>query len=572
MQLQLTYDPGIRHNTVAAFIRGTTARQWLMEMSRWDIPLEHLQCLPVPDSTSSVRPAGLLVIFNQDIPAEEKITHPYGAVAGKLYLPVNASLFPVLSNTEMDELLIWHKQVFHPSSGFVGFEQEDILYPAQFITYPKALPSRWGQAHSGLPPMSPLESISLPPQPENNLMVLLDQRIDSRPLADIHEDKRRGGLLLALIDRILYPLLKLIMFFINLFRKQLPAKRGPGNGRFTGWAKQKLEDIAARRQSELQRLLNMFDKDGDEALRYALPLHNKYEGRGTAAPASTLSRNNTNFSLGGLGGGGPVDNWHTSEDQYSGLRAKYLAQAEKAEAAGDYSKAAYILAHLLGDYSGAAQVLEKGHFYREAAALYNDHLKMPIAAAQCLERGGLLLEAIEIYKKLEGYEKVGDLYTRLSQQQQAEKYFRLTAETALAQKDHLTAARIYNEKLQLREHAQGIWLQGWASGPREEECLICYFRSIQDEDTLPEKIMGIYNQVPAHRKSSLLNVLLIISKQATEETMRTSRDIAYRIISEQLANGNYNQINILKQLIPDDNILYSDLNRFRYNPGRPSSH
>ena len=88
---------------------------------------------------------------------------------------------------------------------------------------------------------------------------------------------------------------------------------------------------------------------------------------------------------------------------------------------GRYRRAAYIYAHLLGDFTNAAAALVAGKHWREAAVLYRDKLKRPEMAAKCLEQGGLWAEAIEFYEQLGDFEKVGDLYAQLEQPEEAEK-------------------------------------------------------------------------------------------------------------------------------------------------------
>ena len=54
----------------------------------------------------------------------------------------------------------------------------------------------------------------------------------------------------------------------------------------------------------------------------------------------------------------------------------------------------------------SANALERGRFYREAAILYRDHLKNPLKAAQCLENGGLIAEAVVIYEDLKQFDEL----------------------------------------------------------------------------------------------------------------------------------------------------------------------
>ena len=108
------------------------------------------------------------------------------------------------------------------------------------------------------------------------------------------------------------------------------------------------------------------------------------------------------------------------------LRDKYRELANRELSLGRHRRAAYIFAHLLGDMHSAAAALKSGGHWREAAVLYRDRLNRPQLAAECFEQGGLWSEAIDIYLQLESFEKVGDLFRRIGQDEQAEDAFRRT--------------------------------------------------------------------------------------------------------------------------------------------------
>jgi len=65
-----------------------------------------------------------------------------------------------------------------------------------------------------------------------------------------------------------------------------------------------------------------------------------------------------------------------------------------------------------------------GQHYREAAVLYRERLKRPLDAARCLERGGLLDEAAELYIEQGMMEQAADLYYRLERPDEAERLLR----------------------------------------------------------------------------------------------------------------------------------------------------
>jgi tetratricopeptide (TPR) repeat protein len=567
--LQLTYDPECSQSIGGAYIRGNAPSLWLREMNNWNIPLEGITGLIIPEHTSSVTPAGLFVIFGNNIPASELITHAYSAVGNKLFIPLHASLHPLLSEDEMSSLLIWEWQVFHPGIGFTGFNKEDELQPSELITFTQALNTRWDLAHPGMPPMAKLWEISVDKSEEEELLDQLGKEVDTKPLSEINGKQKPYQLpaipdfLLKLLMMPVWCVLKIAAHVHEFFydkKRRFPFQR------FMDWMDGKKKSLQSSRDSELERLMHLFDENTDEALRYAIPLNNPYAGRGTAPPSSTLGRHDADFNLGNLGGGGRTDYWNTDK-YYDHLSAKYYTAAQKAEAMKDARKAAYIYANLLGNFQAAARALEEGQFFREAAVIYKDHLKRPMEAAECLEKGGLLLEAVDICKEQEKYEKAGDIYMQLSQQETAYKYYRKSADMALLMSNHREAAIIQERKLKQVELALATLLEGWLAGYRVEECLEEYFNMVirADEALLYQHLRKVYEQhTSPGKQSSFLSVLIAINSKTTHPAAKdTARDLAYLIISKDASAGNTDKLSLLSHFVPDDQQLAADYNRFK---------
>ena len=422
---------------------------------------------------------------------------------------------------------------------------------------------------------------------------LLNDGQSVQPLSEIPGKKPRTNLLMRIVDWLLRGLLLLLLGIINIISSMRPtvtakpvsvgkAASGGTEPHHTGrpatvktgglreklrkWIEKTMGDIDDRRESELNRLLKMFDKDEDEALKYAIPLAGSHTaGRGTAPQSVSLTKNTTDFSLGKLLDNQSVDTWTADNDFNTRLRQKYEQQATKALEQGDYRKAAYIYAHLLGNLYRAATVLEQGQFYHEAAALYIDHLNQPEKAAECFEKGGLLLDAINIYKKLQKYEKTGDLYKQLSQDKAAQHYFQQAVDTAIQQKNHLEAARILQHKSGRPEEACNVLLLGWHDDTRAMACLTQYLHLSKemDEDGFPGKIRKLYEEkTPEHKRNGLVEILLEFRTQMNAAAQQTTTEIIYEIISPQIAAGDENKLAILKRILPEDKELSTDIYRY----------
>lgn len=597
MELQLSYNPQTRHKTGAAFLRGNSPEQWFREINAWQIPLKGLTCFVLPEHKNTMTPGGLLVIFGDQVPAAEKISHPYGVINGNLFIPVDATLVPALSPAEMRELLIWHVQAFHPAIGFVGFDIEDECPLINFLLPAQASEKSWDHAHPGMPPVAYLHTISIAIPDTLELTDLLNDGHIPQPLSELPGKRARRSLFMRFIDWMVRCFLRLLLILFNIvafFLRGLPVKAtsytGAGSSSAGGaiagrsrsgqtdnseegfreklrkWIEKTLGDIEERRDSELDRLLKMFDKDGDEALKYAIPLADEsVAGRGIAPQSTTLSKRETNFNLGTLYSHKPVDTWTSAESYTAQLSRKYEQLAAKALEQGDHRKAAYIYAHLLRNIHRAAIVLEEGKFYHEAAALYKDRLGQPLKAAECFEKGGLLLDAISIYKSLGKYEKTGDLYKQLSQEKPAQQYFQLAVDAAMQQKNHLEAARILQHKSGKTEEACEVLLDGWQHSNQDKDCLSQYLHLVEalDEDSFPGKLRMIYEQkTPEHKIDNLVEIFLAFKKNMNEAAQDVAIEITYEVISPQIAAGKEDRLAVLKKILPDDKELPADIYRY----------
>lgn len=570
MQLKLKYNEHATHQTAGAFIRGNAAREWLAAISEWNVDVQQLQCFIISQNNDPQKAAGLFVIFKSKPPALSSLSHAYALLGSKLFIPVDAELSPQVSDDELKSILIWDYQVMHPVLGCTGFDKSDEVQLADMIAYPQLQTGNWDYAEEGLPPAPRLRQINIHQPTSEEVFEDVKDEVNSKDIKEIPKEGKdtpfsramdslaRGGLIGGLF---------IAGGIIRMFGS--PSGSEGMLNRLANKMQHKLKDLEAKRQKELQRLMKMFDEDTDEALRYAIPLDSPYLGRGQeSSPGWQLMRNPLEFNLGRLGGGGgPVSYWSADEYYYT-LRKKYQDAAEKAIAAKNYKKAAYVYAHLLHDFHAAAGALEQGGYYREAAALYKDHLKNIPAAAECLERGGLLLEAIKLYEGLQKHEKVGDLYTTLEQEDEAYKHYKVCVSDAIKAKDFIEAARLAKDKMKSVSGAKNLLLKGWNDAKQPEACLTRYFKIIEEEDhkSLPQSVRSFYVQQPAAKRSSFLNVLLSLRKNNHEQQFEnTAREIAYEVISEQVSQGTTTSLVVLKNFVSGDQMISSDCHRYISN-------
>lgn len=592
MELTLKYNEHATHSLNAAFIRGNNPAIWLQEINTWQIPVTQLVCYIISQNNNPAEAAGLFVIFNKEqTPGHLLVKQPYTVMGGKLYIPVDAELSPAISEKELQSLLMWHCQVMHPALGFIGFEKKDQVELAALLQYTTPKDINWEYAHAGHSPWIPLHHINVQRLSAEEIFDDVKDAIGSKPLIDIPKSNKRdvppilnnkitGGLLKGA-----FTLLKGLGAIASIPGGIIGGPGGlipssgaaGGSGRSSGssrpdfisrildWMQQKIEDLERVRDSELKRLTDMFEKNMDEFLQYAIPLNSPYLNRGTANPGSRLTKNPFQWNFNRLGGGQAVDGWNLDK-YHDDLRSKYLKAAQQAIDKKDYKKAAYVYAHLLGDYAMAASTLKQGKHYREAAILYKDHLNNNRQAAECYEEGGLYVEAIEIYTDLEEYEKAGDLYNELNQHEQALNYYEKSVDKAKLNKDYLEQSRIITDKINDRPRAKEVLLEGWQDVKQPEACLTKYFDMLADDnkEQLHDEVKNFYAKGELeNKKLSFLNVIDDINKKHTTTGLEnTCRNIAYEVVSEEVSAGNKAALHQLKGFIANDQLLTPDCYRF----------
>jgi tetratricopeptide (TPR) repeat protein len=586
MLLTLHPSASAQRPATAAFLAGAEPLAWLRELSRWPLAPEELTCYVVPESVRSVQPAGLLVVFTGGTPAPPGLREPYGLAASGLYLPTHATLRPAATDAELQGQLLYAVQFFHPTIGLVGFETTDRLALADLLA----------RAHPGAPLPPGLHSIRVQRPSLAEVLDASQADVGTVPLTDLPNQPEPPSPLEQTLDALKRGALRTGLAASQGLLAGLKALGGlsPGGGgfggtgassstaldsgpspleRLTDYLAGSLHDLDRKRNQEIERLLDLFGQDMAAALRFAIPLGGPYEHRGTAAPGSRLGPHSTSFNLGQLGGGQRADVWDTSA--YEGqLRTRYLQAAEQEAAAGRAQKAAYIYAHLLGDYRAAAQALAAGGYYREAAVLYQEHLRDPHTAATLLEQGGFLPEALEIYQQLDAHEKVGDLYQQLGQPQRARPHYERAASTAQASGNLTLAATILADKLGAPDQAQALLLNGWATAPNPNSQHLRHYLRLLASHTpdLPAAVRALYQQhTPASHRLPLLTGLLadLPARTSNPALQAVVQEIGFALISEDAQAGRLASLSLLKQLLPHDRLLPGDASRYTSSRGAP---
>jgi len=575
LTLQLRHCPGGGAQPNAWFLAADSSARWLEELARCDLTTMDVRLFVVPISVADRRPVGLLVIPSQD----RELPHsPAGfacrLIAGRLFVPVDAVLQPPVKDEEIRTLCRQPVSFFHPVFGLSSFEEVDCLRVSDLILPPDDSGRSWNHACPGSPALPELTAVVLAQPPSMDDVfgdagddVGAESPLDLPPAPD---EAKEGTL--ANVKRTLQ---KTFAKAVASAMGQLPhaGSRRSWVNDAEDWARRQLSGISEQlenlRHKELHRLLELFKSDPEAALRHAIPL-SAFAHRGRTPPGASLGSRIPNFDLSRLGGRA-ADFWNVPGAVQVQLRNHYRALANREMQLGRHQRAAYIFAELLGDIVSAVNALKQGKYFREAAIIYDEHLKSPIEAAKCLADGGLLLEAIERYEKMDRWLDVADLQVKLGNQAAANEALRRVVAERLAQSDILGAAKLVEERLHETDEALAMLLDAWPSSQQATGCVGAAFQMLARlgrHDTALELLGRLKRQVAAPQVWSLITVLGAPARDYPHEPVRRlAADFSRVLIAQELGRVNLpvteagKLVEQLVRLAPQDRLLARDANR-----------
>lgn len=560
------------------FVPGAQAAQWLDELVGFGVDLTTAWLLPVPASRFDRTPIGALVVLPPGtVPHQHVRAEPWRRCGERLFVPAAAELWPPVTTGELAALVGDRWLAWHPSAGLVAFAADERV-PAAALLCCELATDDWSRARPGVVSVARLRSVvSAEPTTLATLFVDEQRSIGVQSPRDLPPlpnepplpsrrpwSSRLGG---AALDRLAAAILRVFT-------------RPDATREATGWLRALLSwavarqaqrprhlSVAdeARRARELRRLLAMLDEDPENGLRFALPLDGA-PGRGIAPPSNQLGTRATDFSLSALGGGDAVDAWRIDVEQQARLQKRYRELASAEIARGNHRRAAYILAHLLGDLWAAAHCLRDGRQFREAATLYRERLSDWHSAAKCLVAGGWLGEAADLFAQKGHWEDEGDLRLMLGQDEAAAAAYGRAIAVHRTNGSHIAAALLRAEKLfdvqgAAMELAQRVHDTGDA---RSLAAWLALMQRSGGDDAV-ESFLPLVLASPAIECLVLLRVLSAFAPRVQSHTLRAllrdrarvafAKGVADGVVAEQLAMA----LRALRQLSPDDPVLGRDL-------------
>lgn len=592
--LRIEFRKEPQREAVAWFIGGDDPSLWLEEIALWQVEMASLVLSVVarPEvirgpRSSSTGLCGVLVTADVPVqPTRTRLARPWGCVANRLYLPVEAAIQPAVDSQEIATLLPQDEQLaWHPHAGLLGFETDSLLRISDLLSPPVESPTEWGRASPGPAMASRLHSLTADELPGADVAIRGGQDdigtesdgIESlKDLPPGPNETRSGAVRKAFDD-----FRKAIADKVQDFTSKAPrsAEKRTWIDRLDDWANRVLDSsILQKRQEALNRLMSLLDRDPEAGLRKAIPFGEDESHRGYSTPGSRLHDRDIDFHLPGQSGGIPGDAWAIPWEIQHQLQTKYRKLANREVHLGRHRRAAYIYGNLLGDYHSAARTLEEGGHYLEAAALHQDRLGQPLEAARCLERGGLLHQAIEIYEQHSWFEEAAKLHQKLDQMDEAQDCWTRAVKQARKDHNYLRAAKLTREELNDTDEALTILRSGWNLSIQSQECLAEWFRLRgelgQHEQAATEAKALSQQRLSPDRAQELVRVLAGVTSSYPDGTVRLqSADSARVLASEQIGRGLVNQtalLNSLREVDGSDRLLARDCDRWRQHNSQPA--
>lgn len=174
-----------------------------------------------------------------------------------------------------------------------------------------------------------------------------------------------------------------------------------------------------------------------------------------------------------------------------------------------------------------------------------------IGAAQCLERGGLYLEAIDIYLELSQWEKAGDLYKALGLDEKAKLQYERCLDDFLVKSNYMDAAEFVQKKMDRLDRGLTYLILGWHDGQRREACMRRYLQLVNVKSVdMTGQIKALWEKQTSFEQMPLfLDILADLQPQLREdETKAFARELAYQYLSERVLAGDRSRLHRLRDL------------------------
>jgi tetratricopeptide (TPR) repeat protein len=521
----------------------------------------------------------------------------------EVWIPLAGKLLPEPLAAEWDLLLADQKEilVWHPMFGLLGFDRSQRCGIESLIQIMPLPARRWSDATEGTALPERLIRVDGPAPPTLQQWLANTEKNIGKNSGELlglspSQAERRGNLADDFKMRFLAALGKSISKVTEWMARaarnknspndkpvnsSAPAKKSPTQGsalstmqwaqQIREWAKNQMqqwsEALEARRNASVNRLLEMLATNPDDGLKYAIPMSDVDAMRGMGKAGSELVAHD--WRSAGSGGG---DAWSVNADLRSRLLIQYRQLALREFKNGRFERAAFIYAHLMGDYSSAANALEQGKLYRSAAVIYRDRLRHQRKAAELFRLAGDFDETLILYKTMGMHLEAGDLYRELDQNEKAVEAYRCHVEYCISRSRWCDAADTLVDKLDATDEAIAMLQRNWPFGHQGEACFEKTISILFKADRHDDAIQQIDRLV---KTPSVLDcgswpaqfLAKVVQAYPVPSVQNRAQQALYLYASQVLSSTNHGAHHAgvseaLRRAIPEDSLLHRDTWRY----------
>jgi MoxR-vWA-beta-propeller ternary system domain bpX3 len=548
-------------------IKSNSLEYWLLQLQSFDVDIKQVPVYAIPGNMANSL-WGCFVPLPENKWKQKLLNanEPCQLVYNNLYIPQYATIYPMISAAEAAKIFPSTPHILHPEFGLVLLDtpiqwSDLLLLPdKKAATFIKPQPAAFTPEN--------IRRLEIKPLPPEELLKVMEETVfpkkqtfNDKPLN--WAEKIKLGLLRTLFTTAKKGTRtgkKEKTGIMNMLEK-IANKILPGNSQWINNLEQDLEQLEKRNESEMEKLMELFKNNPEEALKYAIPLDNDGTNRGGNAANFELNKRWSNFNLFGNDTFRGSGNTIFGMDSYQRLQQQYNQTAQQLIEQKNYEKAAFVYMKLLKNNHMAAKTLEDGKLYPEAASVYLKYLESKSKAAECYEKGQMLTDAIVLYKELKQNEKAGDLYMLQQKQKEAFEQYSFVADEHINAGKYVKAALLYRNKMNKAAPAQNLLLKGWRTDKDAFNCLNNYFENIEDPKLLLQAIENVYAKDTSDFNKPVFLKALKYEQKKGELVASRIKEIAYEVIAD-LAINNPDIVTELKNF-NDDKSLIKDVLRYK---------
>jgi hypothetical protein len=587
MQLKVLPTKNNAYPKRGLLIKGNSPQRWLEVIQKCNLSLDDVIAFPIPSSKAN-KLYGCF-IYGDSLKFDSHLSNVifYQCVQNLIFIPEYTTIHPKISKNEAERLFeVPH--LFHPDLGW--FAMETALNWMDAIQLKPSI-------HVAV--VKPMAGTLIPKHIFKLYALAKDEKEIEKELDLPLEKLSDKGL--SAIDKMRLGLYK------TLFKSK---KKAPGQfeveergfmkffNKLSGnkntsskWSKS-MDALMTRNSKQADRLLAMFAKNPQLAMKFAIPLDligsSRDSGKGRfsfgrlgsgsnsrstnsggmsafsmiarvvfifmiirlvakASTTNTSSGQALGYILGFLllgyiiyllvsnlsNSGDDTDGTATiHDDRMQALRKQYEKLIEEEKKNGNYRKAAAMQIKLLGSHWLAADTLNEGKFYEEAAYIHLKYNKNKNSAAICYANGKFYDKAIALFKELNDKEKVGDLYKESGDKNEAHRYYQMIIDQYISNDKFIDAAQVYKEKVEDLKSTQKTLLNGWREGKEQTKCINAYFDNVKNPKDLEKELSYFYKNETNSSNIKIFIKALKKHKDITPELTEFSKNLMYDIISK----------------------------------------